>query len=94
MGTDGTEMNLFDAFQNTATVVAARTSRAGKMIATGGAIVDSHGWRWGGGTFSFFLFNRIQNPNGGQYIVNYCRLICSPGCNMDNSKVSRLQEVL
>jgi prepilin-type N-terminal cleavage/methylation domain-containing protein/prepilin-type processing-associated H-X9-DG protein len=53
---------------------------------TSGRIVDYRGYRWGIGIPGFTIMNHVQPPNGGNvYKFNYCRLGCSPGCNMDNS---------
>ena len=52
---------------------------------TSGKIVDYRGYRWGVGAPGFAMMNHIQPPNGGAYKFNFCRLGCSPGCNMDNS---------
>lgn len=46
-------------------------------------IVDYRGYRWGLGITGYSMMNHIQTPN--EYKMNFCRLGCSPGCNMDNS---------
>ncbi|HEX8199658.1 MAG TPA: DUF1559 domain-containing protein [Isosphaeraceae bacterium] len=85
MGTGQNEFSLYDANQNPAQVTTGLQSCASKFTASGGAIVDYRGWRWASGVFGFTMMNTIQTPNGGsQYKFNYCRLGCSPGCNMDN----------
>lgn len=46
-------------------------------------IVDYRGYRWGLGITGYSMMNHIQTPN--EYKMNFCRLGCGPGCNMDNS---------
>ena len=46
-------------------------------------IVDYRGYRWGLGITGYSMMNHLQTPN--EYKMNFCRLGCSAGCNMDNS---------
>jgi|688.fasta_scaffold202772_1 prepilin-type N-terminal cleavage/methylation domain-containing protein/prepilin-type processing-associated H-X9-DG protein len=46
-------------------------------------IVDYRGYRWGLGITGYTMMNHIQTPN--EYKMNFCRLGCGAGCNMDNS---------
>jgi prepilin-type N-terminal cleavage/methylation domain-containing protein/prepilin-type processing-associated H-X9-DG protein len=88
MGAAGGDVNfIYDVSQGTfpATVDGYLQTCNQQWKATSGKIVDYRGFRWGIGIPGFTMMNHIQPPNGGAYKFNYCRLGCSPGCNMDNA---------
>lgn len=45
--------------------------------------VEYRGYRRGLGITGYSMMNHLQTPN--EYKMNFCRLGCSAGCNMDNS---------
>lgn len=61
---------------------AVRTCLA-QFNANSGKVVDYRGYRWANGISGWSMMNHIQTPN--EFKMNFCRLGCGPGCNMDNS---------
>ena len=51
---------------------------------TSNIFTPRRGYRWQEGIPGFSMFNHLQTPNDSQYPVNFCRMSCSQGCNMDS----------
>ena len=84
IGAGSTDLFLYNASTNMPLVTSTLQTCAAAFNTTSGLVVDFRGYRWGFGVSGFTMMNFVQTPNGGQYKFNYCRMSCSPGCNMDD----------
>jgi prepilin-type N-terminal cleavage/methylation domain-containing protein/prepilin-type processing-associated H-X9-DG protein len=76
----------FDATTNPTPVLAQLQLCSTSFTTTNLAnITPRRGYRWQEGIPGFSMFNHLQVPNDSQYPVNYCRVSCSAGCNMDQA---------
>ena len=81
----GTNLFLYDANANpTAVLQQLQLCATSFTTANAGNITTRRGYRWGEGIMGFTMFNMLQTPNDAQYQVNYCRVDCNAGCDMDS----------